>query len=97
MSEGHKHPRYILVFVWLTVMTLLEVVLAKYGFAMDTDAWWWTTVILLVVLALAKAALVGLYFMHLISERVTFIFIVCFPLFLAVVLVCSLIPDVVLG
>ena len=84
-----------LVFIWLAVMTAIEVVLAKYGFAMDTDAWWWTTVILLVVLALAKAALVGLYFMHLISEKLTFIFIVCFPLILAVVLVCSLIPDVV--
>ncbi len=91
-EEAHKHPNYMLIFVALAVLTVVEIGAAKVGFAMDL---WTTTVVVLVLLALVKAALVALYFMHLISERTAFILIVSFPLLLAVVLVVSLIPDVV--
>ena len=52
------------------------------------------TIILLIGLALTKASLVGLYFMHLRFEKKTFVVVVSAPLVLAVVLVLALLPDV---
>jgi cytochrome c oxidase subunit 4 len=48
---------------------------------------------LLVVLALAKAALVGMYFMHLKFEKRTLGIIAMTPLILCTLLILALLPD----
>ncbi len=95
-AEGEKHPRYWLVMAALAVMTIIEVVVALYQGDRGSTRWV-AVMVFLVVLAFVKAGCVGLYFMHLISEKTAFICIVCFPLILAVVLVIGLIPDIALG
>ena len=55
----HKEPNYIAVFWWLAALTILElgvIYMPVHRLAI---------LILLVVLAITKAALVALYFMHL--------------------------------
>ncbi|HVR74234.1 MAG TPA: cytochrome C oxidase subunit IV family protein [Planctomycetota bacterium] len=95
MTEGHKHPNYIGIWVVLIILTVVELLVAQLPHWMEgTQNILRTTIILLVGLALAKAALVGLYFMHLRFERRTFVLIVTAPLVLALVLVFGLLPDV---
>lgn len=95
MTDGHKHPNYIRIWVVLIILTVVELVIAQLPHWMEgTKNILRTTIILLVGLALTKAALVGLYFMHLRFERRTFVLIVTAPLILALVLVFGLLPDV---
>ena len=87
MAEGHRHVNYIGVFWWLLALTILEVgaiflPIARYLIA-----------ILLVGLALSKASLVAMYFMHLKFERSTLGLIAVVPLLLCVFLVFALLPD----
>jgi cytochrome c oxidase subunit 4 len=57
---GHPSRRsYVIIFVWLTVLTALEVGVVYTGLAK------FALVSSLIGLALAKAGLVALYFMHL--------------------------------
>jgi cytochrome c oxidase subunit 4 len=87
MVEGHRQPNYIGVFWWLLALTIVEVgviflPLAKLAIT-----------ILLVGLALSKASLVAMYFMHLKFERRTLGLIAVTPLLLCVLLVFALLPD----
>jgi len=93
MAEEHKHPNYMAIFWILLVLTVLEVAAAKMP-AWFGEAWWTITVVVLILMALTKALYVALFFMHLKFERKTLIVIVCAPVFLAVVLVVALLPDV---
>jgi cytochrome c oxidase subunit 4 len=87
MGEGHRQPNYIGVFWWLLLLTILEVGVIFMPLTKLLIA------ILLVGLALSKALLVAMYFMHLKFERMTLGLIAVAPLLLCVLLVFALLPD----
>ena len=87
MASTHKQPNYIGVFWWLLVLTVLEVGVIFMPMARVLIA------ILLVGMALSKASLVAMYFMHLKFERTTLGIIAVTPLLLCVLLVFALLPD----
>ena len=94
MAESHDHPNYIAIWVWLLVLTVVEVAIT-YAYRLTGIPNIGTIILILLVgLALVKALLVGLYFMHLRFERRTFVLIVSSPMILAVILVIALFPDV---
>ena len=90
-AGGHGHPNYMAIWGWLLVLTIAEIVVAiipisaAYPHVLKGA--------LLVVMALTKAALVGLYFMHLRFERRTLGMIAVTPLILCVFLLFMLMPD----
>jgi len=87
MAEAYKQPNYIGIFWWLLVLTIFEVGVIFMPLARVL------IVILLVGLALSKASLVAMYFMHLKFERRTLGLIAVTPLLLCVLLVFALLPD----
>lgn len=87
MTEAHAQPNYIGVFWWLLGLTILEIAVIYTPWVRLI------VVILLVGLALSKASLVALYFMHLKFERLTLGIIALTPLFLCVFLILMLLPD----
>lgn len=81
------HPNYWVVFFGLALLTVVELWVAKL-------AWPKTTVILLLVfLAVWKALMVALYFMHLRFETNRIRIMVVAPLPLAVILVVAVIQE----
>ncbi len=83
----HKQPNYIGVFWWLLALTIIEVAVIFLPIARLLIA------ILLVGLALSKASMVAMYFMHLKFERKTLGLIAVIPLLLCVLFVFALLPD----
>ncbi|MEE9568527.1 MAG: cytochrome C oxidase subunit IV family protein [Candidatus Binatia bacterium] len=88
MTTAHTEPNYIGVFWWLLALTILEIAVIYVPMARLI------IVILLVGLAVSKAALVAMYFMHLKFERVTLGVIALTPLILCVFLILMLLPDI---
>ena len=88
MTTAHTEPNYIGVFWWLLALTILEIAVIYMPMAKLI------IVILLVGLALTKATLVALYFMHLKFERSTLGLIALTPLILCVFLILMLLPDI---
>ena len=86
-NTAHKQPNYIGVFWWLLALTIAEVGVIFMPMARVLIA------ILLVGMALTKASLVAMYFMHLKFERTTLGLIAVTPLLLCVLLVFALLPD----
>ncbi len=78
---------YFKIFWWLLALTIIEVAVIFMPLARVLIA------ILLVGLALSKAALVAMYFMHLKFERTTLGLIAVTPLVLCVLLAFALLPD----
>lgn len=65
-EHAHKHPPYMWIFLWLTVLTIIEVTPIFYEMIFHQmliphNIW----VPILMFLALTKATLVALYYMHL--------------------------------
>ena len=87
MAEHHSESLYHKIFWYLLVLTILEVIVALVPFARLVKG------ILLVGMALGKAALVAMFFMHLRFERVTLGVIAFTPLVICVFLVFMLTPD----
>lgn len=87
MSENHQGPNYMGVFYLLTVLTALEIAVVFVPMAKLIIG------ILLIGLALTKATLVALYFMHLKFEKRTLGIIALTPLILCTLLIFSLLPD----
>ncbi len=87
MATAHKAPNYLAIFWWLLALTILEIAVIYTPLARLVIG------ILLVGLALSKASLVALYFMHLKFEPRTLGVIALTPLFLCVLLVFALLPD----
>ena len=85
-QEGNQ-PNYMLVWAGLAVLTLLEVGVAFVGFSETV------TVIILVGLAIWKALLVALYYMHLRFEPPRLVVMVIAPLPLAAILVLAALTD----
>jgi cytochrome c oxidase subunit 4 len=86
-DNGHKHPRYMLIFVWLAVLTAIEIGVAIPEYSIVIKG------ILLIGLACGKAFLVAAYFMHLKLEKRTLAVIVITPFLICVFLVIMLMPD----
>ncbi|MBI4562576.1 MAG: cytochrome C oxidase subunit IV family protein [Candidatus Rokubacteria bacterium] len=87
MAKTHKSPNYMAIFWWLFALTVFEIGVIYLPAAKVV------IVILLVSLAVSKASLVGMYFMHLRFERVTLGLIAVTPLLMGALLVFLLIPD----
>lgn len=88
MTTAHAEPNYIGVFWWLLALTIIEIAVIYMPMARLI------IVILLVGLALSKAVLVAMYFMHLKFERITLGAIALTPLILCVFLILMLFPDI---
>jgi cytochrome c oxidase subunit 4 len=73
-----RHPNYVGVWWWLLGLTLLEIVVLYLPMAKGYQ------ILLLVFLAITKALLVAMYFMHLKFERIILIATVLYPFALAV-------------
>lgn len=82
-----SHPNYMAVFVGLAVLTLIEVGVAFVGFSELV------TILILVALALWKAALVALYYMHLRYEPTRLVLMVLVPFPLALILVLAVLTE----
>ena len=87
MAEHHPQPKYGNIWWWLLGLTIAEILAAIYITVPLTK------IILLVGMALTKAALVALYFMHLRFERTTLLVIAFTPLLICAFLVFMLMPD----
>ena len=87
MAEHHSESLYMKIFYYLLALTILEILVALPTYAT------WVKAILLIGMALGKAALVAMYFMHLRFERLTLGVIAFTPLVICVFLVFMLAPD----
>ena len=86
-TAAHKHPNYMAIFWWLAILTVVELGVVFMPIGKVTIA------VLLCALALAKAALVAAYFMHLKFETKTMTWIAITPLVIAILLIFILMPD----
>jgi cytochrome c oxidase subunit 4 len=86
-ATHHEEPNYMGVFWWLLVLTILEIAVIYAPFAK------FAIVILLIGMALTKASLVALYYMHLKFEKRTVGTIAIVPLVLCVFPSLMLTPD----
>jgi len=88
MEQAHKsHPNYIAVFIGLAVLTVIELGVAFLPWHKSI------LILLLVFLAMWKALMVALYFMHLKFETKRLRIMVAAPLPLAVILVVAVIQE----
>jgi cytochrome c oxidase subunit 4 len=88
VATTHEEPNYMGVFWWLLILTILEIVVIYLPIAKLAIA------ILLISMAITKAALVALYFMHLKFERGTLALVALSPFILCVFLILMLMPDI---
>ncbi|MDE2879206.1 MULTISPECIES: cytochrome C oxidase subunit IV family protein [Candidatus Palauibacter] len=58
-DHAHEHPRYMLIWLYLAILTILEVLVAFLAIPK------WMIVVSLLIMAVWKALLVALYYMHL--------------------------------
>jgi cytochrome c oxidase subunit IV len=86
-AHDHAEPNYWGVWLALLILTIIELGVAKMP--MPKAA----IIVSLCALALAKAALVAAYFMHLKFEKRALILIVASPLLLSAILYIGLVPD----
>jgi len=79
----HKAPNYVAVWAGLAILTMVELAVVYLGLPRRV------MVVSLIFLALWKAMLVALYFMHLRFEPKRLLYVVLAPLPLAVILVVA--------
>jgi cytochrome c oxidase subunit 4 len=84
-----RRPNYMLIFVFLGVLTAVEVGVTFTGLPKSVQ------VPLLIVLAIAKATLVGMYYMHLRYEGRVLRFVALGPLLLAIILTLPPLFDLI--
>ena len=87
-STAHSHHNYIKIFIILSVLTAVEIGVTFLGLPRPL------LVALLVSLAVWKAALVALHFMHLKIEKKTLTLVAIVPFVLCVFLSLMLLPDI---
>src|SRR5438093_10539151 len=87
MATAHKHPNYMAIFWYLAILTVVElgVIFMPIGKV--------TIGVLLCALALGKATLVAMYFMHLRFETRTLGLVAMSPLVIATLLVFLHLPH----
>jgi cytochrome c oxidase subunit 4 len=88
MDTAHKHPNYVLIWVYLAVLTAVEVGVAFVSHFSKT-----TLLIILLALAVWKALLVALYFMHLKFEGWNLRLIAIIPIPLALILIIFVLQE----
>lgn len=76
----HEHPNYVLIFVVLAVITLVEIIVPVL-IDMPREP----LILLLAGLMVAKAVLVALFYMHLITERALYAIVFSVPIVFAVI------------
>jgi len=86
-AESHKHPNYMAIFWMLAVLTVVEIAVVFLPFGKIVNG------TLLCALAVTKAAMVAMYFMHLKFETRTLGLIAVTPLAIATLLVFVILPD----
>ena len=84
----HVRPNYIMIWVYLFFLTVLEVALA-FELPISRNM----KLLLLLVLAVWKALLVAMYFMHLKFERWRLRLIFMVPIPLAIIMVLAVITE----
>ena len=87
-SSAHSTANYLRIFYILLVLTIVEVAIVYLHLPKIL------LISLLVVLAVWKAALVALHFMHLKFEKRTLMMIALSPVVLCVFLILMLMPDI---
>lgn len=87
-TERHQHPNYWAVWVWLLLLTVGEVLVAFISHIPKT-----VLILILLGLAVWKAALVALYFMHLKFEGNRMRIFAIAPLPLTVVIVIAVLTE----
>ena len=87
MAARHEEPNYMAIWAWLGGLTVLEVVVAYLHLPKVV------MISALVGLAIAKATMVAMYFMHLRFERFSLGLIALTPPVLLVLLTVALYPD----
>jgi len=85
--DAHPEPNYFAVIVVLTVLTVIEIGMTYMPMSKLFIG------ILLVGLALTKAIIVAMFFMHLKFEKTTLALIAATPLVLCTLLIFALLPD----
>ncbi len=83
----HPHVNYMTIFWMLLALTITEVGLVYAGLPRLVF------VLSMIAFALAKAALVAFYFMHLKFEKKTLILVAAAPMIFASVLAVGIVPD----
>ncbi|MBI4638228.1 MAG: cytochrome C oxidase subunit IV family protein [Candidatus Rokubacteria bacterium] len=86
-ATAHKHPNYMAIFWYLAILTVIEIAVIYMPLPKLTIG------VLLCGLALGKATLVAMYFMHLRFEARALGLIAMIPLAIATLLVFLLLPD----
>ena len=87
-TEAHSQHNYIKIFVILTVLTVIEVAATFLGLAKIVIG------TILVTLAIWKATLVAMHFMHLKIEKTTLAIVAIIPFILCLFLTLMLLPDI---
>jgi cytochrome c oxidase subunit IV len=88
-TTKRAHPNYIGIFIALAVLTGLELGVAFIGFSKTA------VLLILIVMAIWKALLVALYFMHLRWETNRLRILAIAPLPLAVIMILAVITEYV--
>ena len=86
-ATSHGHPKYMLIFFFLAALTAVELSVAFFPWPKTVIVW------ILILLAFWKAALVGLYYMHLRFEPNRLRILAIAPLPLFAVLVFAVITE----
>lgn len=89
MSDAATHPKYMLIFLWLAGLTGVELGIAFLPWAKEL------LIILLLGLAVWKALLVALYFMHARFEGNRLRIFMVAPLPLAIIVVVAVMTEYV--
>ena len=87
MAGEHKHPNYMAIFWLLAALTVIELIVVFLPFGKVVNG------TMLCALAVGKAAVVAMYFMHLKFETRTLGLIAITPLAIATLLVFVILPD----
>jgi cytochrome c oxidase subunit 4 len=87
MAGEHKHPNYMAIFWLLAILTVTELIVVFLPFGKMVNG------TMLCALAVGKAAVVAMYFMHLKFESRTLGLIALTPLAIATLLVFVILPD----
>ncbi len=87
MAGEHKHPNYMAIFWLLAILTVIELIVVFLPFGKMVNG------TMLCALAVGKAVVVAMYFMHLKFESRTLGLIALTPLAIATLFVFVILPD----
>jgi caa(3)-type oxidase subunit IV len=87
---AHPEPRYMMIFVWLTILTLIELGLSPVFHLKGVVLW-----LGLATFASLKAIMVAMYYMHLSMESRLMKGLLLLPITLVAILFCLILPDAI--